>query len=321
MARKWIKTALITAATVVALVLLIVVILAYNYLAPGASAVPQPLTVGAEAAHNGLPPYTGQSRAPSQPTAQPPAGRPTEQPAGRPTEQPAGRSTEPPEGLPAPPTAQPYDGTPSERPAEAMGAPRPGKVAYITIDDGPSRAITPGILDVLKAEGIKATFFVLAHRNVDDIYQRIIDEGHEIGNHTFTHNRQTVYDAYDLNAFRQEVLSAQAFIYDNFGYTMTTFRFPGGAMGRSASIIEPRREDFDWHVDSGDAHPRQTDRSAATLTNNVLLNTRGREQLIVLFHDTSSKGTTLEALPRVIAGLREQGYTFDIMRNYSFQGS
>jgi peptidoglycan/xylan/chitin deacetylase (PgdA/CDA1 family) len=73
---------------------------------------------------------------------------------------------------------------------------------------------------------------------------------------------------------------------------------------------------FDWHVDSGDARANVSDRSAATLTNNVLRNTRDREKLIVLMHDTQGKRTTLEAFPRIIAGLREQGYTFDILRNY-----
>jgi peptidoglycan/xylan/chitin deacetylase (PgdA/CDA1 family) len=95
-------------------------------------------------------------------------------------------------------------------------------------------------------------------------------------------------------------------------------------MSRSPSIIAPRREilaelgylEFDWHVDAGDARIGQTDRSAATLANNVLRNTRGREQLIILMHDSWDKRTTLEALPVIIAGLRKQGYRFDIMRNY-----
>jgi peptidoglycan/xylan/chitin deacetylase (PgdA/CDA1 family) len=73
---------------------------------------------------------------------------------------------------------------------------------------------------------------------------------------------------------------------------------------------------FDWHVDSGDANPRQRDRSAEALTGNVLGNTRDRERYIVLMHDTGSKRTTLQALPGIIEGLRKQGYSFDILRNY-----
>ena len=200
----------------------------------------------------------------------------------------------------------------------------PGKIAYITIDDGPSRAITPGILDVLAQEGIKATFFVLPHRNVEDIYLRIIEEGHEIGNHSFSHVYSRIYSAGNIDAFREDVMNAQAYMLDNYGYLTTSFRFPGGSMSRGSSIIAPRRaileelgyRDFDWHVDSGDARIGNNDRRAVSLTNNVLRNTRNREQLIVLMHDTWDKRTTLEALPMIIEGLREQGYTFDILRNY-----
>ena len=205
--------------------------------------------------------------------------------------------------------------------------PEPDKIAYITIDDGPSRAITPGILDVLKQEGIKATFFVLPHSGVDDIYQRIIDEGHEIGNHSYSHVYTTLYEPDGIDAFSEDVSLAHAFIMDNFGYVMTSFRFPGGAMSRSTEIITPRREilaglgyrDFDWNVELGDSNPKQKDKSAEALTSNVLDKTRNRQQLIVLMHDTKSKSTTLEALPFIITGLREQGYAFDVIRNYRFE--
>lgn len=213
---------------------------------------------------------------------------------------------------------------PYDEPLFKRSYPEPDKVAYITIDDGPSRAITPGILDILKQEGIKATFFVLPHSDVDDIYMRIIDEGHELGNHSYSHVYKKLYDSKDIELFREDVLLARAFIMDNFGYLTTAFRFPGGAMSRSSSIITPRREiltelgyrDFDWNVELGDANSKQADKSAEALTRNVLDNTRNREQLIVLMHDTSNKTTTLEALPFIIEGLREQGYAFDILQNY-----
>jgi len=202
--------------------------------------------------------------------------------------------------------------------------PQPDKVAYITIDDGPSRAVTPGMLDVLKQEGIKATFFVLPHIGVDDLYRRIIDEGHEIGNHSYSHVYKDLYKPDDIETFREDVLLAQAFMFDNYGYSSTSFRFPGGAMSRKSSIITPRWElveemgytIFEWSVDTGDTRSKRYDKSAAALTRNVLENTRDREQLIILMHDTKSKVTTLEALPYIITGLREQGYSFDILRNY-----
>ena len=234
-------------------------------------------------------------------------------------ESPADPSEEPPTQPP------PYIPTRSSDGMSGGGTSTEGtKVAYLTIDDGPSRNITTGILDILQQEGIKATFFVLPYRDVEDIYWRIIDEGHEIGNHTYSHSYPKLYNPGSIEFFREDVIKAHDYIYGNYGYYMTSFRFPGGAMGRSSGIIGPRREflaelgytDFDWHVDSGDANSNMHDKSAQSLTRNVLEKTRGREKLIVLMHDTQGKTTTLEALPYIIAGLREQGYSFDILRNY-----
>jgi len=209
---------------------------------------------------------------------------------------------------------------------EAVVPPEPEftKIAYLTIDDGPSRAITPGILDLLKAEGITATFFVLPQRDVNDLYERMIEEGHEIGNHSYSHNYSRLYQSDNLDAFGADVTKAHDWVLEEFGYEMTSFRFPGGSMGRGASVIAQRRafldeigyRYFNWHIDSGDARADIPDKRASTLTGNVLRNTRDRDHLIILFHDTWDKRSTLEALPAVIAGLREQGYAFDILKNY-----
>jgi len=202
----------------------------------------------------------------------------------------------------------------------------PAKIAYITIDDGPSRAITPGILDLLAAEDIKATFFTIpqqATADVDEIYKRIVNEGHEIGNHTYTHRYRQVYDRSDISLFESEVVGAHDYIEEKYGYTMVSFRFPGGMMGRGASVLDPRKaildelgyKYYDWHIDSGDARPA-LESTVPALVERVLTNTRNRDQLIVLFHDSWDKRTTLQALPEIIEGLRKQGYVFDILRNY-----
>jgi peptidoglycan/xylan/chitin deacetylase (PgdA/CDA1 family) len=199
----------------------------------------------------------------------------------------------------------------------------PRKVAYLTFDDGPYREITPYILDILKREGIPATFFVLPFDNVDDIYWRIINEGHELGNHTYTHNYRLLYRE-PIEVFADEVKSAHEFILENFGYTMTSFRFPGGPFGHPASVFEERREivaqmgyrEFAWHIDSGDSRAYVRNRGAEEIISRVLDNTRNREHLIILFHDVSWSPMTLEALPYVIDGLRKQGYTFDVVSNY-----
>lgn len=200
----------------------------------------------------------------------------------------------------------------------------PRKVAYLTFDDGPSRSVTPAILDILAEEGVPATFFVVArpNGNLDDIYRRILDEGHEIGNHTYSHNSAILYGR-DTSAFENDVVAAGEFIENLLGYKMTSFRFPGGSMGRSPDGINARRELveelgyrwFDWNISSGDAHPDPHIRTPAEVTRLVLNDTRNREHIVILFHDSGNR-TSLAALPDIIAGLRDKGYAFDIMRNH-----
>jgi len=196
-------------------------------------------------------------------------------------------------------------------------------VAYLTFDDGPSRTVTPGILDVLAQEEIKATFFILPKEGHDDTIQRMIDEGHEVGNHSNSHDYKKLYDQ-SMDFFIADVLKAHHFMLDNFGYTMTSFRFPGGSSSCGSSRLGVRNDfltehgytPFDWDIDSGDAYSKQKDKSAENLTRIVLNNTDGREHVIILMHDHRWRESTLEALPMIIEGLREQGYTFDVMSNH-----
>ncbi|MCL2663160.1 MAG: polysaccharide deacetylase family protein [Oscillospiraceae bacterium] len=197
----------------------------------------------------------------------------------------------------------------------------PVRVAYLTFDDGPDRDITPGILDILLEEDIRATFFVLPYQGLDDLYQRIIDEGHEIGNHSFSHVYERLYER-DASRFRDDILRARNFIFDNFEYTTTSFRFPGGQQRAGNGLnarLEALREfgyrHFHWHVDPDDwrvgrtaAEVRASVREQAT--NHVR---NDREHVIILMHDRYQR--TLDALPGIISDLRELGFEFDIVRN------
>jgi peptidoglycan/xylan/chitin deacetylase (PgdA/CDA1 family) len=197
------------------------------------------------------------------------------------------------------------------------------RMAFITIDDGPSRENTPVILDLLRDAGVKATFFVLPHSGMDDIYKRIRDEGHEIGNHSYSHDFNKLYGD-NLEDFKDDVLRAREFIQDKLGVTTTVFRFPGGSMGRRSQIIDPRRrivEDlgyrwFDWHVSTGDTDTSPAGKNVEALVNNVVNNTHGREKLVILMHDSSDKTATPAALKIIIEKLREQGYGFGVLSNY-----
>jgi len=190
--------------------------------------------------------------------------------------------------------------------------------AYLTFDDGPNREITPGILDILKDEGIPATFFSLPYSGADDIFRRIMDEGHELGNHSYSHDYDRLYKG-RVGAFRDDTLRARRFIEEHYGYSSTSYRFPGGAMNQSRDVRNPRIDvikelgyrHFDWDIDTDDW---RRGRTPEDIVNAVLENTNEKEHIIILMHDTYNR--TLEALPAIISGLRTQGYTFDIMRNY-----
>ena len=210
----------------------------------------------------------------------------------------------------------------NETAAEAH-TPTPGMVAFLTFDDGPSRRITPHVLDILKEHGIRATFFVLPHSGVDDLYRRIINEGHVIGNHSFSHNFQLLYDPNNLDAFYEDTRRMSAFIQNMLGITTNLYRFPGGSMGRSAEIIAPRVEilnnlgyrHFDWHVSSGDTDRGPAGQNPESLTNNIVNNLGGRNRPIILMHDLWNE-TVIEALPMIISRLKAMGYSFGTLDEF-----
>jgi|GEM_PF-3028160 len=201
------------------------------------------------------------------------------------------------------------------------------KTAYITIDDGPSRSNTTRILDTLEKYGIKATFFVLPKKGMDDIYKRILDEGHVIGNHSYSHDYVYLYHSAD--DFRKDVVKGKDYIYNKLNYTSTVFRFPGGTMGQNRSMIKKRADIlaelgytyFDWDVSTADTDPNlrkygDKEYIVNLLANNVINNTKGRKKLIILMHDSADKTYTAEALPKIIEGLKDRGYKFDVLTNY-----
>jgi len=205
----------------------------------------------------------------------------------------------------------------------AAHTPTPGMVAFLTFDDGPSRRITPQVLDILENHGVRATFFVLPHTGVDDLYHRIIDEGHAIGNHSFSHNYRLLYNLNDLQAFYEDTRRMSAFLYDMLGVTTSLYRFPGGSMGRQADLIAQRVEvlerlgyrHFDWHVSSGDTDRGPAGQQVEALVNNIVNNLGGRSRPIILMHDSWNE-TVVEALPIIITRLKAMGYSFGTLDEF-----
>ncbi len=198
------------------------------------------------------------------------------------------------------------------------------KVCYLTFDDGPSTQVTPVILDILKQNGVKATFFVNKKGSkFDYLYKRIVNEGHTIGNHTATHTYETVYT--NLAGFMKEFDDLQQHVYKLTGKYPQVFRFPGGGSNSvhkkyNANIMPLAIEAleqigvnyFDWNINSTDAdapnQPVENIIQAATKVGN-------KKRVIILMHDLGSKQTTAEALPEIIRILREKGFEFRSLNN------
>ena len=192
------------------------------------------------------------------------------------------------------------------------------KVAYLTFDDGVSK-YTNEILDILARYNVKATFFPNWKGNSDEKYKRIYDEGHAIGNHTYSHEYADVYTSRD--GFISEVTRLNEKIRQATGYTPVIFRFPGGSnntvhknynkdiMQQAISVLSDLgMQYYDWNVNSGDADSSKG-ASKETILSNVLARTT-MDRAVILMHDTNTKGTTVAALPEIIEGLISKGYSF-----------
>lgn len=194
------------------------------------------------------------------------------------------------------------------------------KVAYLTFDDGPSTAVTPLILDLLKQENIKATFFVLGSnvKKNPDIVKRAYLEGHYIANHGYTHNYSKIYKSAKsvLEEYNKTEKQIRKAIEKN-EYSSNLFRFPGGYEGgkyekikkEAAKLLDKNNISYiDWNVLTGDAEGANTKEK---ILKNIKKHTKNKGNIVVLMHDSSSKILTYETLKDVINYLKNQGYTFE----------
>lgn len=193
------------------------------------------------------------------------------------------------------------------------------KIAYLTFDDGPSDN-TVAILDYLKEHQIPATFFVTGNENRLDIYKRIVDEGHTLGNHTYGHDYNKIYRSSE--AFFEDVEKLNDLLEKATGQRSNILRFPGGSnntVSRHAGgsgIMEVVRKDakekgynfFDWNVDSADASKAK--QSMDVIVNSVIGGSQHTNQAVILMHDAPAKTTTVDALPKIVEGLKKQGFIF-----------
>lgn len=188
------------------------------------------------------------------------------------------------------------------------------KVAYLTFDDGPSRSVTPTILDILRKENVKATFFVIGKsiEKCPDLLIREKEEGHAIGNHTYSHDYNYLYS--NTNNFMEDLAKNDRLIKSIIGtYNDKLIRFPAGSFGREVFVQAVVKEGYnyiDWNCLNGDAEGGR--KTVDQLINKVKDTIKGQKALIILMHDAAYKESTAKALPVIIEYLKSQGYSFKI---------
>ncbi|NMB12653.1 MAG: polysaccharide deacetylase family protein [Firmicutes bacterium] len=183
----------------------------------------------------------------------------------------------------------------------------------LTFDDGPDPLYTPRILDILKEKEVSATFFLLGKHaeQYPHIVRRIAEEGHDIGNHTYSH--RNLYGLDEPSTWN-EIARADTAISDIIDTKIYLFRPPRGMYTQSTVKFahELQYTTVLWSISSRD----WAEISSGNVERNILRNTKGGD--ILLFHDSGSiigtsggyRYNTVNALPIIIDGLRAKGFHF-----------
>ena len=194
------------------------------------------------------------------------------------------------------------------------------KRVFLTFDDGPSETVTPVVLDTLKKENIKATFFLLGSRVElnPELVKREYNEGHYLASHGYSHvysqiyaSPQSVIDEYNrsVTAIRDAIGEQQ--------YNPHLFRFPGGYWGGKYAEVKKQAKQLldendilhiDWNALTSDAAgAKTTEQFIAELEKTV----PKHNSVVVLMHDAGNKQATANALPTIIKYFRDRGFEFE----------
>jgi peptidoglycan-N-acetylglucosamine deacetylase len=205
--------------------------------------------------------------------------------------------------------AQDSNSTPSPAPTPA----KPATYAQVrvdqpyiamTFDDGPSAENTPRLLEMLKQRNIKATFFLIGQNVASnpDLVRRILAEGHEIGNHSWTHPQLSKLSE---DRVTMEITRTQDAIKGASGFTPTLLRPPYGAITpRQREWVEDR---FGLNVILWSVDPFDWKRPGASVITQRILS-QVRPGAIILSHDIHKQ--TVDAMPATLDGLIAKGYKF-----------
>lgn len=187
------------------------------------------------------------------------------------------------------------------------------KVIYLTFDDGPSDRITPKILDVLKQENVKATFFIVGKNAVrrKNILKRAVKEGHTLGVHSYSHIYNEIYSS--VQSLLEDIDRCNEVIAEITGKPSTLYRFPGGSFFLSEplkqAVSDRGMKYIDWNASLNDAELK--DPTPELLFDTAVETAGNKNKVILLAHDTTDKTATAEALKNVIKYFKQKGYAFE----------
>lgn len=206
------------------------------------------------------------------------------------------------------------------------------KYVFLTFDDGPSPN-TEKVLDILKEKNVHATFFVLGtnlynNDTAQKLLKRSISEGNAIGNHTYTHNFNTIYpgNSVSVSTFMDEFNKTNTLMKSILGDEFDTkvLRMPGGYNSRQyykdpnlssfdSALNSKNIVSIDWNALNGDAEGKNY--SADQLLANAIESSKNKNQIVILMHDTYGKEKTVQMLPKLIDYYKQNGYEFKTIKS------
>ncbi len=198
------------------------------------------------------------------------------------------------------------------------------KLVFLTFDDGTSTTVTPKVLQVLKDEGVHATFFITGEnlenggKKAEDLLKQELAQGHAIANHSWTHDYHVLYPNRTLNldSFLADFKKTDDLLKKVLGKYFSTrvIRCPGGHMswkGMDALdeyMAKNNMASIDWNALSKDAEGPK--KNADQLVQEAIKSSEGKNLVVLLMHDTYGKEETAKALPQIIQYFKDNGYEF-----------
>ena len=188
------------------------------------------------------------------------------------------------------------------------------KKVYLTFDDGPGSQ-TGKILDILKKNHVKATFFVTGKEDASSkkMYKRIVKEGHTLAMHSYSHIQDVIYDSKE--AFEKDLKQINRCLYEATGVHTKFYRFPGGSSTQNTSLpiqnfIDVLKKNhylyLDWNVISPDIN--NANATKEQVVTGVMQGVDAYDTAVVLMYDVADKPMTVKALPSIIKQIKAKNY-------------